>query len=238
MKTFAAAIAVLTAFPMTLHATVLTLPLTSGTNMITGPWTDSPLDGAFNAYGDEAGFRYTTSGIYNPSGALYLHDDSGALRSDIWRLDGAHFTPTSMNIQTGDQIQRAGAGPAPADFLDYLAWSVAGIAEHAHVFFDGMRGGAVVAETEITGYAMGLFQFDSSFADIDRLSIRYVLPNGVTQHSFASAPGPLYCEDTCGGFVGSDLQVDLLDDPAPVPLPAGFLLLAGGLFSLTRLRRG
>ena len=241
MKTFAAAFALLTAFPMTLHATVVTLPLTSGTTMITGPWTDSQLDGAFNTYGDEAGFRYTTSGIYNPSGALYLHDDSGALRSDIWNLDGKLFTPTSVSVQGGDQVQRSGSTEPPnsdESYSDYLAWLVAGAAEHATVYFDGILDGTVVAESEISIFTNGLVTFDSSFANIDRLAIRFVLPDGVRHYTVPTRPGQLYCEDYCGGFVASNLTLDGSDDPAPVPLPAGFLLLAGGLFSLTRLRRG
>ena len=233
------ATALVTAFLITAFgptfASVVNVPLTGGTLQISEVGHQTPYEGFIYAYGVNNGFGFTTSGVYNDDGNLYLHDDFGALRSDIWNVDGRRFTPLSIVLGGRDRIKRSGSGSP--DGRDYEEWATEGIPAHPGLFLYGMRDGLVVVETEVLRDEYGLFLFDSSFANIDQLAIRVVLPDGAEHYSDPHGPNALWCREWCVDYGARNLTLELPDQPTPVPLPATGTVLALGLFGLTRLRR-
>ncbi|MDH2327697.1 VPLPA-CTERM sorting domain-containing protein [Cereibacter sp. SYSU M97828] len=180
--------------------------------------------------GDTVPATYVESGV-TVAGSPGSYTRAGAVHMD----DGGTFYAKTIQITTGAAFSALGVdifglGQNSFIFDDDLG-EVVGV-PHENVFIKGFLGGSLVAELSFsTGLATALTQvrFDSSFADIDLLT--------VTADSVLM-PGMECFEYPCGHFDLDNLIVGAVgEELAPVPLPAaGWMLLAGVAALGVRLR--
>jgi hypothetical protein len=193
-------------------------------------------------------FSFTTATAYNFDGSLYLHDDFGLLRGELWHTGGARFDAQALGFGVGADIHRS--GPLPPVLSDpddqtfwnpeFEEWALSGTPPTDPIFFiRGYRDGKVVADAAFASFA-GNFSFGSSFTNLDYLEFDLRPLNKVSYHVSRDfdvlAPNTLWCYDYCGSFRADTLTYQL-SVPSPVPLPAGGALLAGGLLGLGAVAR-
>lgn len=171
--------------------------------------------------GDTVPATYVESGVtvagspgsYTRAGAVHMDDGGSFYAKTIQITTGAAFSALGVDI--------FGLGQNSFVFDDELGEPVA--TPHTNVWIRGFAGGSLVASLDFsTGLQTALTQvrFDSSFADIDLLT--------VTADSVL-LPG-MECSDVpCGHFDLDNLIVGAAGEQlSPVPLPAsGWMLLAG-----------
>jgi hypothetical protein len=204
-------------------------------------------EGAYCSTSEVDGIRFTTSGAYNQSGRHYLHDDAGAMRTELWRSDGGRIDARSIDLSIGGSWRRTGAEPfvpTSPDWTawdpDFEAWATSGAFPTEDFFWiRGYRSGHLVAEAAFNRFR-GVFSFDASFEDLDYLEFELsdLAATSYYQPSDQTAPGTLWCANWCTGAVARSLTYDPRAAPAlaPVPLPGGVPLGLAGLAALLGLR--
>lgn len=191
----------------------------------------------------DQGYTYQDNTIYFRPGVLYLHDDAGLTTSTLTRVDGRRFTPLRAEIGGKSYLYRAYAGPHPDgdSFYEYPMGSPTGplmhlLSEPLTFRIDGYRGATYlgsVADTFVS-QPFTTVEFGTAFRDVDRLVMSLIVPGGAQLYSmFEDAlregdplpygAGALVCHEWCG-----DLEIDSMTI-APVPLPAGLVLLGSGI---------
>lgn len=236
--------------PLILAALLLapSLAAAATVNLVPDLGTGNPDDprcrGGFACISYRAGdFAYTTSTSYNASGGIYLHDDGGARRTEVWRPDGLRFDATELTFSFGAAWYRTGSTPfiwPDPDFPDpfdpdFLAWAMSGDRPTDEYFWiRGYREGAVVAELGFGDLDPRTATFGDAFRNLDHLEFELSDLGAESYYFFSedTPPNLLWCMDYCVGARVSSLTYELSPIPAPVPLPASGLALAGVLLGL------
>ena len=172
--------------------------------------------------------NYAIAGNLSPF--IILGDGSYTNSITFGAPSGSVFTPRRFDlvysVQAVELVTDEGAEP----FV------------HENLVLRGLRGGEVVAEASVNADTIGgRYRFSSAFAGIDALfmSTRFFGADDGTVFATEPPPGAegltFFCDDagrfSCGEVAFDDLQLVLDPAPAPVPLPAGGALLAGGLLA-------
>lgn len=206
---------------------------------------------ALCTYTGSGEFAFTTSSAYNGTGGIYLHDDSGALRTELWRKDGKRFDAQALSFNVGANWYKSGpdafvwADPDAADGNDpdFIDWTTSG-QPPSELYFNirGYRDGAAVADHAF-GAFWGAFDFDKTFMDLDYLEFELGYLNAEFYYPYRfnfidMPPNTLWCQDWCVGFGADTLTYSLSPTlPAAVPLPPAGLALAAALMGLMVIAR-
>jgi hypothetical protein len=169
---------------------------------------------------------------------------------------GSFGVPSTLHLDdggTGNAGRVAISGPGPFDVASVvvkpagteliLAFDLPdGSTGYESVAYDevgikGFRGGAEVASATFSAFDSMLITLDSTFRNLDLLSIFVIYPNIAAIESQITKPHTsLFCADSpCGHFDLDEVTVNAVG-VTPVPLPPTLALLALPLVLLRRLR--
>lgn len=186
----------------------------------------------------EAGFRYENGSTYNPGDRLLLHDDDGGITLSQIRMDnGGTFDALTADISGSSRLYKTGKKKRPRDPSKLDKWLYGRNLTYENYAFYGYREGVLVGS--LTGALNGSasLSFGADFLGIDLLVAKLLVPDAVVDFfGEISKRRTLFCREWCGDFSIHRMGLYAYD-PAPVPLPAGLPLLAGGLGLLAAVRR-
>lgn len=174
----------------------------------------------------ESGFGFTNSSSYSVGGTLDLHDDAGGLQTTSFsRVAGGYFDALSVDMLGYQRLFMTGAtvdsDSTPLAF-DNFQWN-------------GYRDGTLMASDQgsLAGGSMVSYLFDSAFSGLSSLELTLLAPGMRFTYAITGLFGPTganqpYCQDYCASVSIDNLALSVVP-VAPVPLPAGFGLLASAL---------
>ena len=199
----------------------------------------------------EQGFTFDNSSAYNSGGQVLLHDDGGVLSSTFKRDDGRKFSAHGASLSAYSLLYKAFPGAHPNGDTS-LEYQFNGQLMHfdfvptLSYLAEGFRNGNLVASVTqiVTGPSSvgGLVNWGSIFQNLDLFRVSFLLPENRTTYAWQSwsgnglgalpyGPGSFACAEWCGEMTLDNLEVSM------VPLPAGFPLLASGIFALMAIGR-
>lgn len=174
----------------------------------------------------ESGYSFINSSSYSAGGTLDLHDDSGGLQStDFTRTAGGYFNALSVDMRGYQRLFMTGATPGAAPRK--LAFN--------NYQWNGYRNGSLMASASgsLSGGSLVNYLFDQTFSGLSSLQLNLLAPGmrfsiAISGLFAPSGPGRAYCQDYCGSISIDNLALSAVQI-SPVPLPAGFVLLASVL---------
>jgi hypothetical protein len=174
----------------------------------------------------ENGYSFVNSSSYSAGGTLDLHDDSGGLQSTSFaRTAGGYFNALSVDMRGYQRLFVTGATPSAAP--SKLAFN--------NYQWNGYRNGTLMASASgsLGGGSMVNYLFDQTFSGLSTLQLNLLAPGMRVSIAISglfgpSGPNQPYCQDYCTWVSIDNLKLNAVQ-LSPVPLPAGFGLLASVL---------
>lgn len=185
----------------------------------------------------EEGYVYTVTNLYNYHGFI-IHDDHVSPVADLSKEDGGQFSLLNFDYSFWTRMWRSGEEDCPYDdSLDCEPWSMSEkVTDKATLWLTAWNGANKVGtlalkSTEIYGSQYVPVLLPNEFHNVSLVTFKLEFEDNIIPPCCGldvTTANVLWCDEWCGETWLKDIVVTS-DDPAPIPLPAGFPLLAAAI---------